>query len=417
MSRQVAGAGVGGPASIRWPRMALSYTTSGQSHGPGIVAMITGLPAGLEVDRERLRRDLARRQAGYGRSPRQSIEQDDAEILGGMRHGRTLGGPVSLIVWNRDHKNWGAAMSACSVTDEELADLAARRTRTVTVPRPGHADLSGVIKYDLPDVRDVLERASARETSARVAVGAFAKDLLDRIGISVHAHVTRVGSVALTEPLEPSADDFAVLDERQVGCLDADVDAAMVEEIERAKEDRDTLGGIVEVRAFGCPPGLGSYADQTLRLDARIAGALTSIQAMKAVEIGDGWANATLRGSAVHDELRYEDGYRRDTNRAGGLEGGMTNGETVIARVAMKPLPTLMRPLKTADLKTHEAAEALVERSDTTAIWAAAVVAEAMVAFELARAAKEKFGGDSVGDFAAAHAHYLARIPWSPSTP
>jgi chorismate synthase len=191
----------------------------------------------------------------------------------------------------------------------------------------------------------------------------------------------------------------------------------MVEEIERAKEDRDTLGGIVEVRAFGCPPGLGSYADQTLRLDARIAGALTSIQAMKAVEIGDGWANATLRGSAVHDELRYEDGYRRDTNRAGGLEGGMTNGETVIARVAMKPLPTLMRPLKTADLKTHEAAEALVERSDTTAIWAAAVVAEAMVAFELARAAKEKFGGDSVGDFAAAHAHYLARIPWSPSTP
>ncbi|MBM3680630.1 MAG: chorismate synthase [Actinobacteria bacterium] len=397
--------------------MSLSFVTSGQSHGPGIVAVVSGLPAGLEPDRARLRRDLARRQAGYGRSPRQSIETDDAEILGGMRHGRLIGGPVALIVRNKDHENWGAAQSAWAVTPKELEGIAARRTRTVVVPRPGHADLAGVLKYDLPDVRDVLERASARETSARVAVGALCKDLLDRIGITVHGHVVRVGSVAAPAYGDLAPADFAALDERQVGCLDAAADAAMVEEIEGAKRDKDTLGGIVEVRAFGCPPGLGSYASEELRLDARIAGAALSIQAMKGVEIGEGWDNAAKRGSAVHDELRYEGGYRRDTNRAGGLEGGMTNGEPVIVRIAMKPLPTLMKPLRTAALDTHEPAEALVERSDTTAIWAAAVVAEAVVAFELARAAKEKFGGDAIEDFVAAHRHYLARIPWSPEAP
>ena len=397
--------------------MSLSFVTSGQSHGPGIVAILSGLPAGIHVDRERLQRDLGRRQAGYGRSPRQAIETDEATILGGMRHGRTIGGPLSLIVKNRDHENWGAAQSAWAVTEEELAEVAARRTRTVVVPRPGHADLSGVMKYDLPDVRDVLERASARETSARVAIGALCKDLLDAIGISVHGHVVRVGSVEAPARGDLQASDFAVLAERQVGCIDAAADAAMVAEIESAKKDRDTLGGIVEVRAYGCPPGLGSYAQEELRLDARIAGAALSIQAMKAVEIGDGWDNASLPGSRVHDELRYEGGYRRDTNRAGGLEGGMTNGEPVIVRIAMKPLPTLMKPLRTASLDTHEPAEALVERSDTTAIWAAAVVAEAVIAYELARAAKEKFGGDSVGDLVAAHGHYLSRIPWSPAAP
>lgn len=395
--------------------MALSFVTSGQSHGPGIVAILSGLPAGLMPDRERLQRDLARRQAGYGRSPRQSIETDEATILGGMRHGRTLGGPIALMVQNRDHANWGAAQSAWPVTEEELAEVAARRTRVVNVPRPGHADLAGVMKYELPDVRDVLERASARETSARVAVGALCKDLLDAIGVSVHGHVVRVGGVEAPRRGDLTARDFLEMGERQVGCLDADADAAMVEEIEAAKKAQDTLGGIVEVRAFGCPPGLGSFASEDLRLDARIAGAALSIQAMKAVEIGDGWDNATRRGSEVHDELRYEEGYRRDTNRAGGLEGGMTNGEPVVVRIAMKPLPTLMKPLKTATLDTHEPAEALVERSDTTAIYAAAVVAEAVVAFELARAAKEKFGGDAIGDFTAAHAHYLNRIPWSPA--
>jgi len=285
----------------------------------------------------------------------------------------------------------------------------------VVVPRPGHADLSGVLKYELPDVRDVLERASARETAARVAIGALCKDLLDQLGIVVHGHVVRVGSVEAPRNGDLTAQDFAVLSDRQVGCIDAATDAKMVAEIEQAKQDRDTLGGVIEVRAFGCPPGLGSYASEDLRLDARIAGAMIGIQAMKAVEIGEGWANAALRGSAVHDELHYDDGYRRDTNRAGGLEGGMTNGEPVVVRIAMKPLPTLMKPLKTASLDTHEPTEALVERSDTTAIWAAAVVAEAVVAFELARAAKEKFGGDAIGDLVAAHQHYLSRIPWSPA--
>ncbi len=395
--------------------MALSFVTSGQSHGPGIVAILSGLPAGLRPDRERLQRDLARRQAGYGRSPRQSIEKDEATILGGMRHGRTIGGPLSLIIKNRDHDNWGAAQSAWAVTDQELAEVSTRRTRTVVVPRPGHADLAGVLKYELPDVRDVLERASARETAARVAIGALCKDLLDQLGIVVHGHVVRVGSVEAPRNGDLTAQDFAVLSDRQVGCIDAATDAKMVAEIEQAKQDRDTLGGVIEVRAFGCPPGLGSYASEELRLDARIAGAMVGIQAMKAVEIGDGWANAALRGSAVHDELHYDDGYRRDTNRAGGLEGGMTNGEPVVVRIAMKPLPTLMKPLKTASLDTHEPAEALVERSDTTAIWAAAVVAEAVIAFELARAAKEKFGGDAIGDLVAAHQHYLSRIPWSPA--
>jgi len=395
--------------------MALSFVTSGQSHGPGIVAILSGLPAGLRPDRERLQRDLARRQAGYGRSPRQSIETDEATILGGMRHGRTIGGPLSLIIKNRDHDNWGAAQSAWAVTDQELAEVSTRRTRTVVVPRPGHADLSGVLKYELPDVRDVLERASARETAARVAIGALCKDLLDQLGIVVHGHVVRVGSVEAPRNGDLTAQDFAVLSDRQVGCIDAATDAKMVAEIEQAKQDRDTLGGVIEVRAFGCPPGLGSYASEDLRLDARIAGAMIGIQAMKAVEIGEGWANAALRGSAVHDELHYDDGYRRDTNRAGGLEGGMTNGEPVVVRIAMKPLPTLMKPLKTASLDTHEPTEALVERSDTTAIWAAAVVAEAVVAFELARAAKEKFGGDAIGDLVAAHQHYLSRIPWSPA--
>ena len=248
-----------------------------------------------------------------------------------------------------------------------------------------------------------------------MAVGAFCKDLLDTVGITVHGHVVRVGAVEAPHRDDITAREFIEMGERQVGCLDAETDAKMVEEIEAAKKAQDTLGGIIEVRAFGCPPGLGSYASEDWRLDARIAGAAMGIQAMKAVEIGDGWANASLRGSAVHDELRYDDGYKRDSNRAGGLEGGMTNGEPVVVRIAMKPLPTLMKPLKTATLDTHEPAEALVERSDTTAIYAAAVVAEAVIAFELARAAKEKFGGDAIGDFVAAHAHYLNRIPWSPA--
>jgi chorismate synthase len=393
----------------------LQLVTSGQSHGPGIVAVVSGMPAGLVVDRDRMQRDLARRQAGYGRSPRQKIEQDTAEILGGMRHGRTLGGPIALMVANRDHANWGAAMSAWPVSEQELAEVAARRSRKVQLPRPGHADLSGVMKYELDDVRNVLERASARETSARVAVGAIAKGLLGSLGIGVYGRVLAVGDVAAA-PDEGAVADFLRARESEIGCSDPEAGKRMLAAIDAAAADRDTLGGIVEIRAFGCPPGLGSHTEPRLRLDARLAAAAVGIQAMKGVEIGDGFANALLRGSAVHDELLHDEarGYWRESNRAGGIEGGMSNGEPIVLRIAMKPLPTLMRPLRSARLDTHEAAEALVERSDTTAIAAAAVVGEAVVAFELARCAREKFGGDSTGDLLAAYAHYLGRIPWHP---
>ena len=395
--------------------MELSYVTSGESHGPGITAIVAGLPAGLALDREAIRADLARRQAGYGRSPRQRIEQDDIEILGGVRHGLTLGGPLALIVRNRDHANWGAAMSAWPVSEEQLAEVAARRSRKVQLPRPGHADLSGVMKYELDDVRNVLERASARETSARVAVGAIAKGLLGSLGIGVYGRVLAVGDVSAA-PDEGDAAAFLRARESEIGCSDPEAGARMLTAIDAAAADRDTLGGIVEVRAFGCPPGLGSHTEPRLRLDARLAAAAVSIQAMKGVEIGDGFANALLRGSAVHDELLYDEarGYWRETNRAGGIEGGMSNGEPIVVRIAMKPLPTLMKPLRSARLDNHEAAEALVERSDTTAIAAAAVVGEAVVAFELARCLREKFGGDSTGDLLAAYAHYLERIPWHP---
>jgi chorismate synthase len=393
----------------------LSYVTSGESHGPGITAVVSGLPAGLALDRDAIRADLGRRQAGYGRSPRQRIEQDDVEILGGVRHGLTLGGPLALIVRNRDHANWGAAMSAWPVTEEELAEVAARRSRKVQLPRPGHADLSGVMKYELDDVRNVLERASARETAARVAVGAIAKGLLGSLAIAVYGRVLAVGDVtAAPDDGAPAA--FLRARESEIGCSDREAAKRMLAAIDAAAGDRDTLGGIVEIRAFGCPPGLGSHTEPRLRLDARLAAAALGIQAMKGVEIGDGFANALLRGSAVHDELLHDEarGYWRETNRAGGIEGGMSNGEPIVVRIAMKPLPTLMKPLRSARLDTHEAADALVERSDTTAIAAAAVVGEAVVAFELARCVREKFGGDSTGDLAAAYAHYLERIPWHP---
>jgi chorismate synthase len=393
----------------------LSYVTSGESHGPGITAVVSGLPAGLSLDREAIRADLARRQAGYGRSPRQRIEQDDIEILGGVRHGLTLGGPLALIVRNRDHANWGAAMSAWPVSDDELAEVAARRSRKVQLPRPGHADLSGVMKYELDDVRNVLERASARETSARVAVGAITKGLLAPLGIGVFGRVLAVGNVLAAADAGDAA-AFARARESAIGCSDPEAERRMLAAIDAAAAERDTLGGLVEIRAFGCPPGLGSHTEPRLRLDARLAAAAVSIQAMKGVEIGDAFANANLPGSAVHDELLYDDalGFRRESNRAGGIEGGMSNGEPVVVRVAMKPLPTLMRPLRSARLDTHEPAEALVERSDTTAIAAAAVVGEAVVAFELARCVREKFGGDSFGDLLAAYAAYLERIPWRP---
>jgi chorismate synthase len=354
--------------------MTLRLATAGESHGPALVAILTGLPAGLELDRDAIDADLKRRQQGYGRSPRQQIEQDQVEVLAGLRHGRTLGTPLALLVRNADHKNWAWGMSPWL----PAGDPQGKGTKPVTLPRPGHADLAGVQKFGHDDVRNALERASARHTAVHVAAGAVAKALIAAIGISV------TGSV-----------------------VDEDALRAQVDE---ARAERDTVGGVVEVRATGAPPGLGSYAAKEDRLDARLALALMGIQAVKGVEIGDGFALASLRGSQAHDEIGTD--RRRTSNRAGGIEGGVSNGEEIVVRAAMKPLPTLMKPLASVDLATGEAASALVERSDVAAVEALAVVAEAAVAWELAVAAKEKFGGDAVGDFVAAHGAYTARIEW-----
>jgi chorismate synthase len=365
--------------------MTLTLATAGESHGPALLAIIGGLPAGLLLDKEAIDHDLWRRQQGYGRSPRQRLERDEVEVLAGLRHGRTLGTPLALLVRNRDHRNWAWGMSPWPPAGEPRG----KGTRPVTVPRPGHADLAGVMKYGLDDVRDALERASARHTAVLTAAGAVAKALLGEIGITVAGEVVEVGGARGEE-------------ERRAA-------------IDRARRARDTLGGIVCVRARGVPPGLGSYASREERLDARLAAAVMGIQAVKGVEIGDGFALARLRGSQAHDEIvADEGGLRRETNRAGGIEAGVSNGEEIVVRAAMKPLPTLMRPLRSVDLASGRPAEALVERSDTAAVEALAVVAEAAVAFELARAAREKFGGDALADFLAAHRAYLARLPWRP---
>jgi chorismate synthase len=356
----------------------LTLTTAGESHGPALVAIVTGLPAGLVLDRAAIDADLERRQQGYGRSPRQQIEQDAVEVLAGLRHGRTLGTPLALVVRNRDHKNWTWGMSPWLPEGEPEG----KGKEAVTLPRPGHADLAGVMKYGLEDARDALERASARHTAAIVAAGAVAKALLAEIGVTVEGRV-------VTEDLERRIDE--------------------------ARAERDTVGGVVEVVARGVPPGLGSYATKEDRLDGRLAWTLMGTQAVKGVEIGEGFALAERRGSEAHDEIvRDAGGYSRETNRAGGIEAGVTNGEEIVVRAAMKPLPTLMRPLRSADLETGEPAQALVERSDVAAVEALAVVAEACLAFELGRAARDKFGGDALEDFVAAHRAYVERIPWSP---
>jgi chorismate synthase len=354
--------------------MPLQLSSAGESHGPALIAIVSGLPAGLTLDRESIDADLNRRQKGYGRSPRQQIEQDRVEVLAGLRRGRTLGTPLALVVRNNDHKNWTWGMAPWP-TDEKPSG---KGTKAVTLPRPGHADLAGVLKYDHDDVRNSLERASARHTAVHVAAGSVAKALLSTIGITV------TGSTVDEEGLRANIDE--------------------------ARAERDTVGGIVEVRATGAPPGLGSYATKEDRLDARLAFALMGIQAVKGVEIGDGFALASLRGSQAHDEIRAD--RRRDTNHAGGIEGGMSNGEEIVVRAAMKPLPTLMKPLASVDLETGEPASALVERSDVAAVEALAVVAEAAVAWELAVLAQDKFGGDAIGDFVAAHAAYVERIQW-----
>jgi chorismate synthase len=354
--------------------MALRIATAGESHGPALVAVLTGLPAGLVLDRDAINADLRRRQAGYGRSPRQQIETDEVDVLAGLRHGRALGTPLALVVWNRDHKNWTWGMNPWPPEGEPEG----KGTKPVTLPRPGHADLAGVLKYGLTDVRDALERASARHTAVHVAAGAVAKALLATIEVSVEGRTVE--------------------------------EEALRARIDEARKERDTVGGVIEVRARGVPPGLGSYATKEDRLDARLAAAVMGIQAVKGVEIGEGFALADKFGSEAHDEIRTD--RRRDTNRAGGIEAGVSNGEEIVVRAAMKPLPTLMKPLASVDLESGEAGEALVERSDVAAVEALAVVAEAAVAWELARAAREKFGGDAVGDFVVAWRVYLQRIGW-----
>ncbi len=385
--------------------MVLRLTTAGESHGPGLTCLIEGLPAGLVIEREAIDRDLARRQLGHGRGGRMKIERDRAEVTAGVRHGRTLGGPIALQVANRDYANWEERMNPWPVPAEH---------QEVHLPRPGHADLAGIQKYGLTDVRDILERASARETAARVAGGAVAKALLRALGVEIRSHVLQIASVAAPRRNDLSLEDFAGVDESPVRCLDADAGRAMVAEIDSLRRANESLGGIFEVRAFGLVPGLGSHVSWEQRLDGRIAQAIVSIQAIKAVSIGDGFEVAGLPGSQAQDEIFYDQarGYHRLTNRAGGIEGGMSNGQTLVVRGSMKPLPTLTKPLRSVDTATHEPAQALRERTDSCTVPAAGVVAEAMVACVLADAYRGKFGGDHIDDMRGALDAYEERIGW-----
>jgi chorismate synthase len=384
---------------------ALRFTTAGESHGPGLVAIVEGLPAGLALDRERVDREMARRQLGHGRGGRMKIERDSVEVRSGIRHGRTLGSPIALLVANRDYANWEERMNPWPV-DAEVEES--------HLPRPGHADLVGSQKYGHRDVRNVLERASARETAARVAAGAIAKELLAALGVSVHSHVLRIASVAAPERDDLTPEDFAAVDDSPVRCLDADTGERMVAEIDRLRKENESLGGVFEVRAFGLIPGLGSHVSWEERLDGRLAQAVVSIQAVKGVSVGEAWEVAGLPGSESHDEIFWsaERGYFRDTNRAGGVEGGMTNGEPLIVRGALKPISTLTKPLRSVDTETKQPAQAMRERTDSTVVPAAGVVAEAMVALVLAGCYRDKFGGDHIDDVLAAVAAYRERIDW-----
>jgi chorismate synthase len=385
--------------------MSLRFTTAGESHGPGLTAVVEGLPAGLEVAPKDLDRDLARRQLGHGRGGRMKIEKDRAEVTSGLRHGRTLGSPVALRVQNRDYANWEERMNPWPV-DAEVDE--------VHLPRPGHADLAGVQKFGFTDVRNVLERASARETTARVAAGGLAKAFLRALGVEVFSHVLRIGTVAATARGDLLPEDFAEVDGSPVRCLDADASRAMVAEIDAARKSNESLGGVFEVRAFGVVPGAGSHLSWSERLDGRLAQAIMSIQGMKGVSIGEGFDLADKVGSQAHDEIFWteERGFYRETNRAGGLEGGMTTGEPLVVRAAMKPLPTLTKPLRSVDIETKEPADALRERTDSCTVPAAGVVGEAMVALVVTSAYREKFGGDHIDDVRAALSTYEERIGW-----
>lgn len=408
----MARAGLRGVAGPRRDRLVivLRWLTAGESHGQALVAVLDGVPAGIEITSDEIGHELARRRLGYGRGARMAFEQDVVTILGGVRHGRTLGSPVAIQVGNSEWPKWETVMSADPVDPELLAKQA--RNAPLTRPRPGHADLAGMQKYGHDDARPILERASARETAARVAVGTVARSLLRQaLGIEILSHVIELGSVAAKPGLVPVPGDTERIDADPLRCLDPQASERMVAEVDAAKRDADTLGGIVEVLAYGVPPGLGTHTQWDRKLDARIATALMSIQAIKGVEIGDAFTQARSRGSVAHDEIvPTPDGVKRVTDRAGGLEGGITSGEPLRVRAAMKPISSLNRALSTVDVTTGEVATAINQRSDVCAVPAAAIVAEAMMALVLAEAAVEKFGGDSVPEIRRNVAGYLDNL-------
>ncbi len=384
----------------------LRYLTAGESHGQGLVVVIEGLPAGLPITAEEVQGELARRRLGYGRGPRMRFEQDELTLIGGVRHGRTLGSPVAIEIANSEWKR-------SDKWHEEMSPAPGRTARPETQPRPGHADLAGMQKYGFTDARDVLERASARETAARVAAGTVAKALLSHLGVQILSHVLQIGSVRTSSTARPAPNDLEAVDANEVRCFDETATAAMVEEIKAAAKDGDSLGGVVEILAHGVPVGLGSHVHWDRKLDGMLAQALMSIQAVKGVEIGDGFEVAGRRGSAAHDPISWsdDDGYSRESTLAGGLEGGISSGELVVARAAMKPLASLNKPvLKTVDTVTKEETVSFKERTDVTAVPAMGVVAETMVALVLAGEVLRKFGGDSLEELTRNHAAFVAGL-------
>ncbi len=379
----------------------LRFLTAGESHGPGVVAIVEGLPAGLAVDAAGLAGELARRRLGFGRGRRMKLERDELEFLGGVRFGRTLGSPVAVLIRNTEWAKWS----------EEMSPEPGEARRPLHTPRPGHADLAGMLKYDTHDARNILERASARETAARTVAGYLAKALLAEAGISVFSHVVAIGTAAAPAEPRPAPSDLEAIDESPVRCFDAAAAEAMVAEVEAAKAERDTLGGVVEVLAYGVPPGLGSHVHWDRKIDGLLAAALMSIPAIKAVEVGDGFETARRRGSEAHDEIHHDgEDFTRPTLRAGGTEGGITTGQVLRVRAAMKPLSTLMRPLATVDVESKEAEKAFRERSDVCAVPAAGVVAEHMVAVVVAQELQRKFGGDTVDDLVGGLDAYRKRL-------
>lgn len=398
--------------------LSLRYLTAGESHGPALTAILEGMPAGVPLEAEAVDKFLSRRQLGYGRGRRMQIETDQVEFLSGVRHGKTMGGPVGFLIRNNDWERWQRAMARekpANPEDEVRPDADDWRLRPVTRPRPGHADLAGSLKYDFDDARNVLERASARETAMRVAVGATALQLLRPFGVEIASHVIRLGPVAA--PHDPDApppppEAFAGIDEKPLRCLDGPTNEAMVAAVDEAKKKGETFGGVFEIIVWGLPPGLGSHVQWDRKLDARLAFALMSVQATKGVEIGLGFETGARFGSEAHDALLYDEerGMHRTTARAGGIEGGMTTGDPLVLRAAMKPLATLYNPLPSVEMDTLEPSKGAIERSDVTAVPAAAVVAEAVVAFELARAFLDKFGGDSLREITRNFEGYAAAL-------